>query len=410
MKKIIVFTLVFCSSILLHPFYSVVAYDNCSEARLRNLGIAVLNCSGDSQKTCTEESDLSGPGADPGQNAEAVWRYFSDKLPAHQIAGIIGNMSAESAIQPQRLQGTKSGVITPAETVDPETQLGWGLVQWTPARKIINTFNPKTSADIINSQLDFLWSQLNGGTPSSEKSAGDQLKKTTTPREAAEIFARKYERPAESSLQKSLTHRISNAEGAYTRFKDSIPTVAQPVTTSAGTQGSPEATKTLVSDSCQPSGNSTSTSSVVEIANQELNKGPVEYDDNVLKYSNGKREAWCADFVSWVHKEAGEPFTGGDSGGWRIASVLSLQSFYKNTTGYEYFAVGEKTPQPGDVAFYIGSQTPDGGSTGHTNIVVSVSGDSMTTIGGNEGNKVKKSNRKILFGSQSLVGFGRIVK
>ncbi len=101
---------------------------------------------------------------------------------------------------------------------------------------------------------------------------------------------------------------------------------------------------------------------------------------------------------------------GGSSGGWRRASVLDLQSMYKNSPNYKYFNVGSDTPQPGDVAFYIGSQTPDGGSNRHVNIVIEVNGNTMTTIGGNESNKVKKSTRKISVGSQGLVGFGRIVK
>lgn len=149
---------------------------------------------------------------------------------------------------------------------------------------------------------------------------------------------------------------------------------------------------------------------VVAVAERELQLKPVEYDSNVLKYSSGNREPWCADFVSWVYKEAGVPFSGGASGGWRIAAVLNLQKFFQNTPGYEYFEVGQKPPQPGDVAFYIGSQTPDGGSTRHVNIVTEVNDNVMMTIGGNESDTVKKSTRKIEKGSMSLVGFGRMVK
>lgn len=144
---------------------------------------------------------------------------------------------------------------------------------------------------------------------------------------------------------------------------------------------------------------------VIQIAEAELAKNVVEYDSNVLKYSDGNREPWCADFVSWVFKEAGVPFTGGLSGGWRIPSVLSMQSWFK--TNATYFNVGDQTPRPGDVAFYIGSQTPDGGSQSHVNIVIEVNGDTMTTIGGNEGDRVTKSVKSIRLDEQGLVGFGR---
>ncbi len=41
------------------------------------------------------------------------------------------------------------------------------------------------------------------------------------------------------------------------------------------------------------------------------------------KYTDTTLEYWCADFVSWVYAQAGSPFTGGLSGGWRIPGVDS---------------------------------------------------------------------------------------
>jgi len=39
-----------------------------------------------------------------------------------------------------------------------------------------------------------------------------------------------------------------------------------------------------------------------------------------------------------------------------------------------------------------------------------VSGAAMTTVGGNESNQLKRSQRNIQLGDNSLVGFGRKVK
>ncbi len=339
---------------------------------------------------------IGGDSADPGKNAEVVWRFFADKLPAHQIAGIIGNMAAESGVQPQRLEGTASGVITPAEVVVSQQRVGWGLVQWTPAGKIINTMSPVSTANNIDNQLRFLWDQLEGRTPSPEKSAGDQLKATTDIRQATTIFGDKYERPAD--LSASLEFRISAANGAFERFSNSIPTVSQPV-------NSPSNLTTNYTSNCE----SSSSGSVVDVARAQLEIGATEYDDTVLLYTDGNTEAWSADFVSWVFKESGRPFGGGESGGWRRPSVRDMQEMFKNTEELEYFVVGDKTPQPGDVAFYVGGQTPGGSSTNHVNIVIEVNGSSMTTVGGNESNKVRQSSRLIELGSQSLVGFGRSV-
>lgn len=158
---------------------------------------------------------------------------------------------------------------------------------------------------------------------------------------------------------------------------------------------------------CQKEGSNQNGGDIVGIAEQELSKSPVEYDSNVLVYTTGRQEAWCADFVSWVYNEAGKPITGNSEGAeWQIPSVVNMQSVFKEN--HTYFKVGEQEPQPGDVAFYIGAQTPDGGSSSHVNIVVEVNGGTMTTIGGNEGDAIKKGERKIQLGASGLVGFGRI--
>jgi hypothetical protein len=201
---------------------------------------------------------------------------------------------------------------------------------------------------------------------------------------------------------------IANAVADYIKKQGILPPSSSLTPSAAPPQTNTGQTSTPDSSSCDSSstGGGSGNGGVVSVAKTELAKSPVEYDSNVLKYTDGIREAWCADFVSWVYKTAGKPFTDGSSGGWRQASVVNLQAwFQKNQT---YFAVGSQPPQPGDVAFYIGSQTPDGGSAQHVNIVISVQGDTMVTIGGNESNKVVQSTRKIALGQNSLVGFGRL--
>lgn len=111
-------------------------------------------------------------------------------------------------------------------------------------------------------------------------------------------------------------------------------------------------------------------------------------------YSQGAYEAWCANFVSWVLKETGTPLRNPDSGGWRIAGVYRMMDTFKANGTFQ--ARGYK-PKPGDVVLYGGS--------GHTNLVVSVNDDgTMTTIGGNESNRV--ASRTLSVRDASIVGFG----
>lgn len=188
---------------------------------------------------CGEACSCGGAGASAGdtqlygsENAEIVFNFFVSKgYKPFQAAGIIGNMSVESGVEPQRLQGTQSGIKTPAESVS--GNIGWGLVQWTPASKFINTQSPKSKANEIGVQLEFLWNQLEGKGPLPEKQAGDQLKTTTNVEDAVLAFQGNtkvggkysgFERPADQ--RGSVSERTSRAKAALAKFGSGVVTDA----------------------------------------------------------------------------------------------------------------------------------------------------------------------------------------
>jgi lysophospholipase L1-like esterase len=122
--------------------------------------------------------DFSG-----GNNIEIAFNYFvSNGLTPVQSAGIVGNMMLESGVQPERLEGTASGVKTPAESYPGSG--GWGIVQWTPGSKFIDKIKPTSNANKLEVQLDFVWNQLTGKGPLPETIALKDIKKTTTLRDA----------------------------------------------------------------------------------------------------------------------------------------------------------------------------------------------------------------------------------
>lgn len=140
-------------------------------------------------------------------NIAKIYNYLLNKpvagqpLKDFQVAGILGNMQHESGYQEQRLQGTASGVVTPAESLTPEQlsnpKLGWGLVQWTPVTKVINPLKSGgKNPDDLQTQLDFLLEQLNGQTPSPETAAGKAIIATTNVADATVAFETRYERHA----------------------------------------------------------------------------------------------------------------------------------------------------------------------------------------------------------------------
>lgn len=146
-------------------------------------------------------------------------------------------------------------------------------------------------------------------------------------------------------------------------------------------------------------GGSGNNSNVVEIAKAEL--GVEQGSDRMLEFTDGNNEEWCADYVSWVFKQAGKPFSGGSSGGWRISSVANMRAYFRNgTDGSKYFDAPGENPQVGDVAFW------NPAVYSHVGIVVAVNDDKFTVISGNWGNKVALHPEMTNDGS-TINGFGR---
>lgn len=119
-------------------------------------------------------------------------------------------------------------------------------------------------------------------------------------------------------------------------------------------------------------------------------------------YSEGVKEPWCADFVSWIMREAGMPLSNPNSGHWRIPGVYTLQEYYESQGRFEPVESGYR-PVTGDVVLYDNSSWVGQ----HTNVVVAVDGDTATTVGGNEMGRIRVHS--VDWASDSaVVGFGRL--
>lgn len=145
---------------------------------------------------------------------------------------------------------------------------------------------------------------------------------------------------------------------------------------------------------------------IVATARSEYAKRPTGYDKSVMTYTEGSREPWCANFISWVRDEAGIPFEHPTTGYWRIPGVSTLRDYYRQHQAY--FAADEYTPKLGDVAFYEGD-TADSNSSEHVALVLGIEGDKLITIGGNETDDAILQIRysKLAVGERGLVAFGR---
>lgn len=170
------------------------------------------------------DGDLSG-----SNNQQKAFNFLvQNGYTKEQAAGIVGNMIAESSVEPGRLQNTDPGVVTPPSEVL-TTELGWGIVQWTPARKMVN---PSRDAGVqddkiasLGYQLEFLVKQLNGEGPIAEAAAGRAIKAATTVDEAAYEFGDKFERFGghENPNHPTYADRKANARHVFEQFAGSAP-------------------------------------------------------------------------------------------------------------------------------------------------------------------------------------------
>ncbi|MFJ4652402.1 CHAP domain-containing protein [Nocardia sp. NPDC088792] len=118
------------------------------------------------------------------------------------------------------------------------------------------------------------------------------------------------------------------------------------------------------------------------------------------KYAEGNAEAWCADFVSWVMRDAGQPLSNPNSGSWRIPGVYTLETYFRGQNRLQEANSGYQ-PRVGDVVLY-GDASP---FHQHTNIVVADDGNTLTTVGGNEMGEVRIHKYRIADIS-GLAGYG----
>lgn len=129
-------------------------------------------------------------------NASYIWSFLSSRgWTKNAVAGMLGNMETESTINPAIWQNLDSG----------NTSLGFGLVQWTPATKLISWAEGEgLDYRDIDTQLErILWELENGeqyyATDAYPLSFREFSKSSQSPEYLAQAFLFNYERPADQT-------------------------------------------------------------------------------------------------------------------------------------------------------------------------------------------------------------------
>lgn len=175
---------------------------------------------------------------------QIVWNYLMKKINnAYGVAGLMGNLWAESGLRANNLQNTyeqKFGMSDVQYTAAVDSgaygnfihdSAGYGLAQWTFwSRKqgLLNYARSKNaSIGDLNMQLDFLYYELSTGY----KGVLSALERATSVAGASDIVLTQFERPADQS-QNMKNRRAGYGQSFYDKYKNGTPMTPKPAATS----------------------------------------------------------------------------------------------------------------------------------------------------------------------------------
>lgn len=151
---------------------------------------------------------------------KAIWTFLSGKgLNAYAVAGLMGNLYAESALRPNNLQNSFEGKLGMSDkgyttAVNNGSYknfvhdgAGYGLAQWTWHTRKQNLLNfaraQDKSIDDLQMQLEFLWQELQG-----YKKSMAALKAGKSIKSVSDVILTDFEKPADQSS--SVKNRRAN--------------------------------------------------------------------------------------------------------------------------------------------------------------------------------------------------------
>ena len=332
-----------------------------------------------SAQTCDNHApahtDLTG-----SDHVEQALNYFISKgLSRIAASAVVGNLYEESAgVNPTIIQNPPGGTTTdPSWIRGPTYQLvGWGIAQWTPGAKVLDiakSLNITTPISDLATQLNIVWAEMTGTSPTNAHNMAIGLEAKTDLADAVEYFRANFEGGDPSPA------RLSSAQQVMEKY--------------ANSSSVPSSSTIGCNISCPSSGISADSSlrqRIVCIAQQQLalwTPPPAAFSDRRIQLQNLYTDnhidqSWCANFTSWVYKEAGYPVEGTVNKGWREAWVPTLVVLAKDNNRLHWHPQGTYSPRPGDLTVWDTGNAET--QFGHVSIFIGNKGSKGIWIGGNQ--------------------------
>lgn len=184
-----------------------------------------------------QEPTTPEPTVPATDNPSTIWNYFKGKgLNDFAVAGIMGNIYAESGFKPTNLQNTyekKLGYTDDTYTAAVDNgsygnfvkdSAGYGLAQWTywSRKQALLEYARSVGKSIgdLSMQLDFMWKEMQG-----YKSMMTTLNSATSVLEASNAVLLQYERPADQS-ESAQNKRAGYGQTYYDKYAGKAATPA----------------------------------------------------------------------------------------------------------------------------------------------------------------------------------------
>ena len=201
-------------------------------------------------KSTTSKPMDTAPTVSAATVEKTIWDFLMKKIGnPYGVAGLMGNLYAESALHPNNLQKTyekKLGYTDESYTAAVDNgnytnfvrdSAGYGLAQWTYWSRKENLLkyaqSKKKSIGDLTMQLEFLYKELS----ESYKSVLNTLKNAKNIRMASDVVLTKFERPANQS-ESVQVKRTTYGQKYYDKYAstDTVPTETVKPTPSATTK------------------------------------------------------------------------------------------------------------------------------------------------------------------------------
>lgn len=335
--------------------------------------------------------------------AKYIWDYFITKISnEYGVAGLIGNLQAESALCPFRIQGDFSTDYADSKTYTDKVDTGaiseddfvnngpggggYGLAQWTYYSRKQNLYNKwkngnYSSIGCIELACDFLYQELQGYT-----GVFNTLKNATSVRQASDSVLHDFENPADQSTAVE-EKRSSLGEAWYTKYKGSSGsgsnTPSSILTEQQAIERIVACAKAQLDSGYYADGDASNGSLKTWYAEKMWEEHPNFYNGNKNGYD------WCTVFVDWCFIECfgddnTRSMTGEKIGGGGASATNSFNYFIDK--GPQYYS--RTVPRVGAQIFFdwdgaSGSDTIN--LADHTGIVIEYdeAEGKVTTIEGN---------------------------